>query len=138
MNLNFPGGSKSLVSVDNAGGTLVLDTNTGGLAGSLAGDVAVNFTGVNFTGTVTLAKEGGGLVRSPLGALQDVLDHPGLVLNFPLHALSHLQLARARRLAGDRLAAIRACDEFLALWRDADPDIPLLRHARTERRLLQR
>ena len=54
MNLNFPGGSNSLVSVDNAGGTLVLDTNTGGLAGSLAGDVAVNFTGVNFTGTVTL------------------------------------------------------------------------------------
>ncbi|MBI1324889.1 hypothetical protein GC170_17120, partial [bacterium] len=54
MNLSFPGGSSDLVSLSNAGGTLVLDTNTGGMAGSLSGDIAVDFTGVSAAGTVTL------------------------------------------------------------------------------------
>jgi eukaryotic-like serine/threonine-protein kinase len=67
---------------------------------------------------------------------QVILDHPGLALNFPLHALSHLQLARAHGLTGNRPAALRAYDEFLALWKDAD-DGPVLRTAQAERRRLR-
>ena len=65
-----------------------------------------------------------------------ILDHPGLVLNFPLHALARLQLARALALAGDRPAAVRAYGDFLTLWKDADAG-PVLRAARAEQRTLQ-
>jgi eukaryotic-like serine/threonine-protein kinase len=65
-----------------------------------------------------------------------ILDHPGLVLNFPLRALSHLQLARAHVSSGARTAALRAYDDFLALWEDADRDVPILKEAQAERRKL--
>lgn len=68
---------------------------------------------------------------------EKVVDHPGLVLNFPLGALSHLQLARARKLSGDPAAATRARNNFLSLWQSADPDIPILRQARGEQRALR-
>jgi predicted Zn-dependent protease len=65
---------------------------------------------------------------------QKVVGHPGLVLNFPLHALSQLQLARAWAMSGDHQSSRRAYDAFLALWKDADAGEPVLREARTERR----
>jgi tetratricopeptide (TPR) repeat protein len=68
---------------------------------------------------------------------QKILDHPGLVLNFPLHALSHLQLGRARALTGDVAGARRAYDDFLGLWKDADSEISIFRQARTEYRKLR-
>jgi tetratricopeptide (TPR) repeat protein len=68
---------------------------------------------------------------------QKILDHPGLVLNFPLHALSRLQLARAHKLSGDRPEALRAYDTFLALWKDADRDSLVLQQARAERRAIR-
>jgi len=58
------------------------------------------------------------------------LDHRGLFLNFPLGALAHLQLARAWTLAGDKGAAQKAYDDFFAVWKDADPDIPDLKEAK--------
>ncbi len=63
---------------------------------------------------------------------QKILDHPGLGLNFPLHALAQLQLARARAQAGDRAGALRAYEGFLGLWKGADSDIPILQRARFE------
>jgi tetratricopeptide (TPR) repeat protein len=68
---------------------------------------------------------------------QKILDHRGIVLNFPLGALSHLQLARAYRLAGDTAKARSAYQDFFALWKDADPDIPILREAKAEYAKLQ-
>jgi hypothetical protein len=68
---------------------------------------------------------------------QKILDHPGLVLNFPLHALSRLGLARARRLSGNAAGAREEYDRFLDLWKGADADLPVLRAARTERRNLR-
>ena len=65
-----------------------------------------------------------------------ILERPGLVLNFVLHPLARLELARARRDAGDLPGAKRAYDEFLAGWKDGDPDLPLLRAAAAERRRL--
>jgi DNA-binding winged helix-turn-helix (wHTH) protein/tetratricopeptide (TPR) repeat protein len=63
---------------------------------------------------------------------QKVLDHPGIVANFCTGALAHLQFARAQALSGDSAKAKSAYEDFLALWKDADPDIPVLVAARSE------
>jgi tetratricopeptide (TPR) repeat protein len=63
---------------------------------------------------------------------QKILDRPGLSALGPLRPLAHLGLARARALAGDTAAARRAYQDFLALWKDADPDIPILQEAKAE------
>jgi len=63
---------------------------------------------------------------------QKILDHPGMVLNEPIGALAHLGLARAYVLQGDTVKGRTAYQDFLTLWKDADPDIPILRQARKE------
>jgi eukaryotic-like serine/threonine-protein kinase len=63
---------------------------------------------------------------------QKILDHRGIVLNEPIGALAHLGLARAYALQGDTSKARTAYQDFLALWKDADPDIPILRQAQAE------
>jgi eukaryotic-like serine/threonine-protein kinase len=68
---------------------------------------------------------------------QKFLDHRGLVLNSPLGALAHLGLARAYFLQGDTAKAQAAYQDFLALWKDADPDIPILQQAKAEYAKLQ-
>jgi hypothetical protein len=55
-----------------------------------------------------------------------------VIVNFPLSALSHLGLARARTLSGDSARARTAYRDFFALWKDADPDIPILKQAKAE------
>jgi eukaryotic-like serine/threonine-protein kinase len=57
---------------------------------------------------------------------QKILDHRGIVLNLPIGALAHLQIGRAYALEGDTAKAKAAYQDFLALWKDADPDIPIL------------
>jgi len=59
-------------------------------------------------------------------------DHPGNVQNFPLGVLAHLGLARAYALSGDTAKAKTAYQDFLNLWKDADPDIPILKEAKAE------
>jgi eukaryotic-like serine/threonine-protein kinase len=61
-----------------------------------------------------------------------VIDHRGLVLNYPLGSLARLGLARADALQGDAAKARSAYNEFLSLWKEADPDIPILRQAKAE------
>jgi serine/threonine protein kinase/predicted Zn-dependent protease len=68
---------------------------------------------------------------------QKILNHRGLVQNFPLGALAHLQLARARTLGGETVGARTAYQDFLALWKDADPDIPIYKQAKAEYAKLQ-
>jgi len=63
---------------------------------------------------------------------QKMIDHPGVVINFPLGALARLQLARAYALSGDSAKARTGYQDFFALWKDADPDIPILKQAKTE------
>lgn len=67
---------------------------------------------------------------------QKFLDHRGLVANCPLAALAHLQLGRAYAM-GDTAKARAAYQDFLTLWKDADPDIPILKQAKTEYARLQ-
>jgi len=70
--------------------------------------------------------------REAAAEFQRMLDHPGLLLADPIGAAARVQLARALRDAGDPAKAKAAYQDFLALWKDADPDIPLLQQARAE------
>jgi TolB-like protein len=63
---------------------------------------------------------------------QKIIDHAGVVLNEPIGALAHLQLARAYALEGDAAKSRAAYQQFLALWKDSDPDIPAMTQAQSE------
>jgi eukaryotic-like serine/threonine-protein kinase len=58
-------------------------------------------------------------------------------LYYPLGALAHLGLARAFLLQGDTAKARTAYKDFFTLWKDADPDIPILKQAKAEYAKLQ-
>jgi eukaryotic-like serine/threonine-protein kinase len=66
-----------------------------------------------------------------------ILEHRGIILNFPLGALTHLQLGRAYTVTGDATKAKAAYQDFLTLWKDADPDIAILKQAKAEYAKLQ-
>ena len=61
-----------------------------------------------------------------------IIDHRGIVVNAPIGALAHLGLARAYALQSDTAKARAAYQDFLTLWKDADPDIPILTAAKAE------
>ena len=63
---------------------------------------------------------------------QRILDHRGLNGNSPLGSLAHLQIGRAYAMSGDQAKARAAYQDFLTLWKDADPDIPILKQAKSE------
>jgi tetratricopeptide (TPR) repeat protein len=63
---------------------------------------------------------------------QKVLDQRGVVVNEPIGALARLGLARAYALQGDAAKARAAYQDFLTLWKDADPNVPILRAAKAE------
>ncbi len=64
--------------------------------------------------------------------LQKFIDHRGLVVNFLWGALARLGLARTYAMQGDTAKAKAAYQDFLTLWKDADPDIPVLIAAKAE------
>jgi uncharacterized protein YfaS (alpha-2-macroglobulin family) len=68
---------------------------------------------------------------------QKMLDHGGIVKNFVTGSLAHLQIGRAYAMAGDAAKAKAAYQDFFALWKDADPDIPILKEAKAEYAKLQ-
>jgi eukaryotic-like serine/threonine-protein kinase len=63
---------------------------------------------------------------------QKILNHSGILVTDPIRALAHLQLGRAFAVSGDQAKAKAAYQDFLRLWKDADPDIPILRAAKAE------
>jgi tetratricopeptide (TPR) repeat protein len=63
---------------------------------------------------------------------QKILEHRGIVVSDPVGAMAHLQLGRAFALSGDKTKAKSAYQSFLALWKDADPDLPILNQAKAE------
>jgi tetratricopeptide (TPR) repeat protein len=75
--------------------------------------------------------------REAVVEFQKILDHRGIVVSEPIGALAHLQLGRAYVLAGEKDKARTAYKDFLTLWKDADPDIPILKQAKAEYAKLQ-
>jgi serine/threonine protein kinase/tetratricopeptide (TPR) repeat protein len=67
-----------------------------------------------------------------MAEFQKIIDHRSIVLNSALYPLADVGLARAAVLAGDTAKARKAYQDFLALWKDADPDVPVLIEARKE------
>jgi hypothetical protein len=63
---------------------------------------------------------------------EKILDHRGVVFNEPIGALAHLGLGRAYSLSGDGAKARTKYQDFFALWKDADPDIPIFNRAKAE------
>lgn len=80
-------------------------------------------------GEAYLASRQGGKAAAEF---QKILDHRGLVLNRPIGALAHLGLGRAYVLQDEPAKAKAAYQDFLTLWKDADPDIQGLRQAKAE------
>lgn len=68
---------------------------------------------------------------------QKILDHRGIVVSDPVGALARLQIGRAYAMEGDSAKAKAAYQDFLTLWKDADPDIPILKQAKAEYAKLQ-
>ena len=66
-----------------------------------------------------------------------ILDHRGIAPNSPLYSLARLGLGRAYALQGDKTKAKEAYQDFLATWKDADPDAPVLKQAKAEYAKLQ-
>jgi serine/threonine protein kinase/tetratricopeptide (TPR) repeat protein len=70
--------------------------------------------------------------RAAAAEFQKMIDHSGIVLNYPTGALASLQLGRAEAMSGEGGKARKAYADFFALWKDADPDIPILKQANVE------
>src|SRR5580698_2794923 len=66
------------------------------------------------------------------GEFQKILAHRGVVLNEPIAATARVELARAYAMEGDSAKARAAYEEFFALWKDADGDVPVLVAAKAE------
>jgi len=66
------------------------------------------------------------------GEFQKILDHASIVGNELIGALAHLGLGRGYTVSGDFTKAKTAYQEFLALWKNADPDVPILKEAKAE------
>jgi eukaryotic-like serine/threonine-protein kinase len=63
---------------------------------------------------------------------QKFIDHRGVVINFPWGALARLGLTRAYAVQGNTAKARAAYQDFLTIWKDADPDISILKEAKAE------
>jgi eukaryotic-like serine/threonine-protein kinase len=74
---------------------------------------------------------------APAAEFQKILDHRGIVQNLPLGALTHLQLGRAYAMSGENAKAKASYQDFFSVWKDADPDIPILKEAKAEFAKLQ-
>ena len=84
---------------------------------------------VYFRGRAYLAAKNG---AAAVAEFQKILDHASIVGNEPIGALAHLGLGRAYALSSDTARAKTAYQKFFTIWKDADPDIPLLIQAKAE------
>ena len=93
--------------------------------------MTLNFTlyPVYVRGEAYLAAKNGAAAAAEF---QKIIDHPGIVRSEPIGALAHLQMGRAYVLSGDTIKAKNAYETFLALWKNADPDVPILQEAKAE------
>jgi eukaryotic-like serine/threonine-protein kinase len=99
-----------------------------------AGDIDTPLGCAYLRGEAYLAQRDG---NAAAAEFQKLLDHRGVVAYSPIGAVAHLGIARAYALQGDAPKARVAYNDFFALWKDADPDIPILQQAKAEYAKLQ-
>jgi len=78
-----------------------------------------------------------GQTNAAQAEFQKIIDHPGVIWNCLTGVLARLEVGRTYALAGDKAKARAAYQEFLTMWKDADPDIPILKEAKAEYAKLQ-
>jgi tetratricopeptide (TPR) repeat protein len=97
----------------------------------LASNETLNFVlyPVYLRGEAYLAMKQG---KAAAAEFQNIVDHPGIVRSEPIGAMAQLQLGRAHAIAGETDKARSSYQNFLTLWKDADPDIPILKQSKAE------
>jgi len=101
------------------------------------------FTGASFFGALYpvyvrgLAYSRMGRHREAAAEFQKILDHPGIVLTDPIGPMARLQLARVLCDSGERAKSSAAYKDLLALWKDADSDVPVAKQAKAESASMQ-
>ena len=75
--------------------------------------------------------------QQAVAEFQKILDHPGLMMGDPAGARARLEKGRSLARAGDAAAARTAYEDFLALWKNADLDVPILAQAKADYAKLQ-
>jgi tetratricopeptide (TPR) repeat protein len=70
--------------------------------------------------------------QQAVAEFQKLIDHRAILQNSPLSSLAHLQLGRAYAMQGDTVKAKAAYQDFLTIWKDADPNIPVFIAAKAE------
>jgi tetratricopeptide (TPR) repeat protein len=73
-----------------------------------------------------------GRYREAAAEFQKILDHPGMMLNDPMGPMARLQLARMLAASGDRTKSAAVYKDLLSIWKDADPDLPVVQEAKAE------
>lgn len=126
LTLNGNDGAKAVETLDAAAPYEM------GLAGGTT--FSTNMYPVYVRGEAYLAAHQGSQAAAEF---QTILAHTGVVLNEPIGALAHLGLARAYVLQGDTVNARASYKFFLTLWKDADPEVPILIAAKSENARLQ-
>jgi DNA-binding winged helix-turn-helix (wHTH) protein/tetratricopeptide (TPR) repeat protein len=94
-----------------------------------SGVVAFPFYFIYVRGEAYLAAHRG---KEAVAEFQRIIDHPSITLEDPIGALARIEIARAYVLEGDTQKARSAYNNFLTLWKDASPDLPILKQARAE------
>jgi eukaryotic-like serine/threonine-protein kinase len=85
-----------------------------------------------------LAYVGLGDGQSAAAQFQKLIDNPGFSVRHVIGPLARLQLGRAQKMMGDNASARKSYEEFLSIWKDADPDLPVYRQAKAEYAQLQK
>jgi hypothetical protein len=76
--------------------------------------------------------------QSAAAQFQKLIDNPGFSVRHVIGPLARLQRGRAQKMMGDKASARKSYEEFLGLWKDADPDLPIYRQAKSEYAQLQK
>ena len=125
---------RAILAVNHGDSSTALDL----LQSAAPYDLAVPCSGFGFYGNLYSSYARGGAYLAAhrnseaAEAFQKIIAHPGIVWTDPVAVMARIQLGRALTLAGDRTKAAAAYQNFLTLWKDADPDIPILKAARVE------
>ena len=123
---------RALIELQRGNPAEAIELLKGALQDELGG--AAGFVAIYTRGQAYLRMGAG---NEAAAEFQKIVENPASFPWFPYHTLAHLGLGRAYALAGEEEKSGRAYEKFFELWKDADPDIPILLEAKAEYDKLQ-